>query len=403
MINGKGRQRVLIVDDTPENIRVLMETLRDEYAIMVATSGEKALQACQANPKPDIMLLDINMPGMDGYEVCSRLKADARTASIPVIFITAKSDASNEQRGLELGALDYVHRPFNPVIVRARVRNHLDLQSHRQHLEVLVAARTAELSMALEAAQAASRAKSTFLATMSHELRTPLNSVIGFTDLIHRKGCGEISSAQEEYLGYVLANARHLLQLINNILDFSKIEAGKMELERCMVDIRSVISGSLLILKEQADRNGIVLREIVDAALPERLWVDGQKIKQILINLLSNAVKFTPLGGEVTLVARAEEKKEISVNSSGNGDIIVNMVLFSIRDCGPGIKPEDKQRIFEPFVQADSSSSRKHEGSGLGLALSKMMVELHGGTIWVESDNPGGGATFSFTLPLLVG
>lgn len=395
-----SRQRILIVDDTPENIHILMEFLRHDYAIIVATNGERALRVARTEPMPDIILLDISMPGMDGYEVCTQLKNSEKTCHIPIIFVTAKTNEEDERRGLELGAVDYILKPFSPVLVTTRIRNHLSLRRHQEHLEELVEHRTAELQLALEAAEAASRAKSTFLATMSHELRTPLNSIIGFTDLIHIKGCGDITPEQEEYLGYVLENARHLLSLINNILDFSKIEAGKMRLELGTTEIRPLISSTLLIVKERANRNSISIKVDVDELLPATMRIDQQMVKQVLVNLLSNAIKFTPNGGAVTVEARWVARDDLSIPQTREHPA-AEQLLISIHDTGIGIAAQDLQRIFEPFVQGDNSATRKHEGSGLGLALSKMMVELHGGAIWAEPPAEGRGALFRFTLPLL--
>ncbi len=398
----KQRHRVLIVDDTPENIRVLLETLCDEFATLVATSGEHALQMLQLKPQPDIVLLDINMPGMDGYEVCRRILTDESTKAIPVLFVTAKSGDADEQKGLDLGALDYIHKPFNPALIRSRIRNHLELKRYRSHLEQLVDQRTSDLKKALEAAEAASHAKSRFLATMSHELRTPLNSVIGFTDLVHRRECGEINEEQQEYLGYVLENAKHLLSLINTILDLTKLESGKMELDLAMTNIRELVSGSLVIVKERADRDHITISTTIDEKVPVFFRMDERKIKQVLVNLLANAIKFTHEQGMVKL------KLELI----GGGQSVPGLplvaplcrehgLLITVIDSGIGVKPEDRKRIFEPFVQADNSSTRKHEGSGLGLALSKMLVELHGGTIWVADNDTGFGAVFSVILPFV--
>ena len=394
------KMKVLIVDDSPTNIHVLLETLRSEYVTMVATSGEKALQITGGKSLPDIILLDINMPVMDGYELCRRLKSKRRTAGIPVIFVTAKSSEEDERKGFELGAVDYIHKPFSPVVVKTRIRNHLKLRRYQEHLEELVENRTAELRLALERAEEASRAKSAFLATMSHELRTPLNSVIGFTDLICRKEYGDLGPEQEEYLGYVLVTARHLLSLINNILDLTKIESGRLLLCLDMVEVRPLLVNSVTIAREQAQRKNIAVEIDIDPSLPPVIRMDEQKIKQVLVNLLSNAVKFTPPHGSVTVSTRPISGEEcLRYQYPGSRLQDGTFYLISISDTGIGIQQEDLQRIFEPFVQADNSATRRHEGSGLGLALSKMIVEQHGGVIWAES-TAGNGSCFRFVLPL---
>jgi signal transduction histidine kinase len=397
------RHVILIVDDTPENLQVLGYMLeQDGYEVLVAASGPEAIENATASPAPDLILLDIMMPGMDGYEVCTFLKTNESTRNIPVIFATALTGDFDEHKGLELGAVDYIRKPFKPELVRTRVRNQLELKRYRDNLEELVAQRTAELTLAKEAAEAANRAKSVFLATMSHELRTPLNSINGFTDLIHRKVYGELNPEQVEYLGYVLENGRHLLALINDILDISKIEAGKVELELSRVNIRDLLANSLHFVKERAESHNIRVLSDISAAVPQNMRADERKLKQILINILSNAVKFTPDGGEVTLTARVARPEELPDVPSCGEIPTAEAILISVTDSGIGIRQEDMQRIFEPFVQGDNTSTRKYEGTGLGLALSQKLVALHGGVIWAESGNERPGSTFFILLPINV-
>jgi len=239
------------------------------------------------------------------------------------------------------------------------------------------------LQEAKNAAEAANRSKSDFLANMSHELRTPLNAIIGFTELILDKQCGDLTPSQEEYLGDVAESAHHLLSLINDVLDLAKVESGKTELEISEVALRDLLSSSFVFIKEKALRHGIKLSASVENT-PETIFADERKLKQIIYNLLSNAIKFTPDGGEVSLSAELTE-----------GFIQVN-----VKDSGTGIRQEDLERIFHPFEQADSSFSRKYQGTGLGLSLTRNLVELHGGTIWAESQGKGTGAKFCIRLPL---
>ncbi len=257
-----------------------------------------------------------------------------------------------------------------------------------------------ELRLSKDAALASNRAKSAFLATMSHELRTPLNAIIGFTDLIHTKGCGELNQEQEEFLGYVLESSKHLLALINDILDLTKIEAGKMELHLGEVDIRAALENSLIIIKERAASNRIKLSSWVSPDVPDSFAADAVKLKQILYNLLSNAVKFTPQGGIITVTAQPATTSELHTIPACSGIVEGSYLLIQLADTGIGIKPEDLLKIFKPFEQADSSSTRRHEGTGLGLYLSRMLVELHGGRIWAEPNQDQPGSTFSFVMPL---
>lgn len=257
-----------------------------------------------------------------------------------------------------------------------------------------------ELQLAKEAAIASSRAKSAFLATMSHELRTPLNAIIGFSDLIRIRGCGEINDCQEEYLGYILESSKHLLALINDILDLSKVESGKLELTLSDIDIHALVAGSLIIIKKHAEQQGITIRSVFAERLPKVIRGDELRIKQILFNLLSNAVKFTPDGGSVTVSACTVMAESLQAAPHHQELQPGRYLLLSVTDTGIGIKNEDIQRIFEPFEQSDNSSTRQHEGTGLGLSLSKMLARLHGGTIWVTPNPEGAGSIFYLAIPV---
>jgi signal transduction histidine kinase/HAMP domain-containing protein len=230
--------------------------------------------------------------------------------------------------------------------------------------------------------QIANQHKDEFLASMSHELRTPLNAIIGFSEVMLERLFGDVNAKQEEYLNDILSSGRHLLSLINDILDLAKIEAGRMELEPADFDLPQAIDNALVLVRERALRRGITLDQSIDPRLGE-IKGDERKIKQVLLNLLSNAVKFTPEGGRIDVrAALADGAAEVSVT-----------------DTGVGIAPEDHAAVFEEFRQVGTDYARKHEGTGLGLALARKFVELHGGTIRVESQL-GRGATFTFTIPV---
>ena len=229
--------------------------------------------------------------------------------------------------------------------------------------------------------EAASRHKSEFLANMSHELRTPLNAIIGFSEVLVDRMFGELNDKQDEYLKDIYASGQHLLSLINDILDLSKIEAGRMELEVNDFDLPSAIDNALTLVRERASRRGITLGHAVDHRLGP-IRGDERKVKQVLLNLLSNALKFTPEGGRIDVGARMQD----------------GVAEVSVADTGIGIAPGDQEAVFEEFRQV-GTADKKVEGTGLGLALSRKFIELHGGRIWVKSQ-VGVGSTFTFTLPV---
>nr|WP_279233430.1 ATP-binding protein [Desulfofundulus thermobenzoicus] len=242
--------------------------------------------------------------------------------------------------------------------------------------------------------ETASRLKSEFLANMSHELRTPLNAVIGFAQVLQKQFYGPLTEKQKTYVEYILTSGRHLLDLINDILDLSKIEAGKMELDLTTLSLPEIFQNSLLMVREKAKKHGIELSWSVAEDVPE-ITADERKLRQVIYNLLANAVKFTPAGGRVALDAHlaagsGEEERE-------------RYVVISVSDTGIGIPASEQERIFQPFVQAEGGYSRRHEGTGLGLALVKRLVELHGGRVWVQSAGVGKGSTFFVRLPVKQG
>jgi len=248
-------------------------------------------------------------------------------------------------------------------------------------LEQRVEARTTELEAAMQQVESANRHKSEFLASMSHELRTPLNAIIGFSDALAEQFFGPLNAKQARYVQHILTSGHHLLALINDILDLSKVEAGRMDLERERFSLAEAIDSGLTMVRERATHHGIELRATVDPTI-DIVMADERKIRQVIYNLLTNAVKFTPAGGRVEIRAcRLDKAIEVSVH-----------------DTGIGIPSRDRERIFEAFQQGSLGVSQTQEGTGLGLALSRQYVQLHGGRLWVGSE-PGAGSTFMFTLP----
>jgi len=277
----------------------------------------------------------------------------------------------------EIGALtEAFNRMSSELLVRTK-----ELQSAKDNLEDEVAQRTAQLQQANAALEKASKLKSEFLANMSHELRTPLNSIIGFSEVLRDGLCGELNPEQMECVLDIYDSGKHLLQMINDVLDLSKIEAGKMELYCEDFSIPVALDGILSIVRDMVNKKNLSLQINAPDDLPD-IYADPVKFKQIMYNLLSNAIKFTPEAGSITIDAFLENDK----------------FLISVTDTGIGISPENQAYLFDEFKQVDSSYARQYEGTGLGLALTKRLVEMHGGNIWVES-KIGKGSKFSLTLP----
>jgi signal transduction histidine kinase len=382
---------ILAIDDTPVNLKTLAAALAEDYELVVATSGAEGLAHAARTP-PDLILLDIMMPGMDGYEVCRRLKANAELREVPVIFISAMRESEAETVGLGMGAVDYLTKPINVAIARLRVRNHLErealrkeIELHRNQLETQVQERTLSLSIAKEAAESANRAKSTFLANMSHELRTPLTAIMGMTDLVLRR----LSDAKQvDQLNKVKTASTHLLNIINDILDISKIEAERLTLEQTDFTLREILASLRNVIDMKAAEKHLQLQIDLEPTLSDlQLRGDPLRLEQILLNLVGNAVKFTEQGS-VSVCARIITESAIDL-----------YLRFEVSDTGIGISPEEQKRLFNAFEQADSSMTRKYGGTGLGLTISQRLARLMGGDVGVGS-HLGAGSTFWFTARL---
>ena len=364
------RQTVMIVDDTPANIEILSESLGDDYELFFATSGADALELIRAD-KPDLILLDIMMPGMDGYQLCAILKEDPATRDIPIIFVTAMTGEEDEIKGLELGAIDYITKPISPHIVRARVKNHLELKRYRDLLETL--------------ATAADRAKKEFLRSVSHELRTPLTPIIGMTDLVLNT---EEDDNKRKYLSMVQKSALRLLGIIEDLIETSRLEGEGTAPVNRPFQLKAFLDTVVMEAETQARAKGLQFRFKADPALPEAVTTDQGMLHKVLSMLLANAVKFTP-GGDVGLEVGPQEVAGVA------------MLQFSISDTGIGIDQGDLERIFSDFTQSDGSITRAFPGLGLGLTLARRMTELMDGSIWAES-GPEGGSVFQVQIPLVL-
>lgn len=383
-----AKAKILVVDDVPGKLMAIEAVLESlQQTVDSVTSGAEALRRLLVDDYA-LILLDVNMPELDGFETAELIRQRKRSESTPIIFLTAFADDTFAERGYSLGAVDYVLTPAAPEVLRAKVSVFVDLFQKTEQIRRQADQRVqlAEEHAARVEAERASLVKSQFLTNISHELRTPMTAIIGMTDL----ALSEVLSPQvREYLGAVTTNAHLLLELLNEILDLSKLEAGKLSLECAPLHLRKIVDELSHTFDHRASEKGLEFRSNVDQAVPNHFIGDSLRLRQVLINLLNNAVKFTNQG-RVSL--------EVQLESSSEREA---WVRFKVHDTGIGISAEDQERIFAPFAQVDVSSSRRHEGAGLGLAISAELIRAMSGVRSVRSAL-GRGSTFSFSVPLLI-
>src|SRR5258706_9535248 len=374
---------VLLVEDDPRMPEILAALLQDDnITIENARDAATALKLTREKHF-DLILLDLGLPDINGFDVLKQLKGVAETQPIPVIVLTAWNGTNDKLRGFELGAVDYLTKPFEAAELRARVC--AALRAKRLQDDLTTANR--ELFAARVTAEAAVRTKGDFLANMSHEIRTPMNGIIAMSALLLET---PLTHEQRGYIETMYASSESLLTIINDILDFSKIESGKLELESQPFDLRGCVEESLDLLAAKAAEKQLDLAYQMDDGIPPMVIGDVTRLRQVLVNLLGNGVKFT---------AKGEVLAQVKILSAAPDTTAPWHLQFSVRDTGIGIPVDRLARLFKSFSQADASTARHYGGTGLGLAISKRLVELMGGKMWVESV-PEKGSTFHFTLPL---
>ncbi|MCL2718147.1 MAG: response regulator [Lachnospiraceae bacterium] len=365
-----SKHSVLIVDDQRVNIMEISNALRPNCIIFAAGNGPDAL-AVAKEQQPDVILLDIQMEDMDGFDIIAALKKSEKTKDIPVIFITGRTDAASEEKALALGAVDYIRKPFSPSIIKLRVMNQIEMFEMNE-----------ALTASLEEAQKANQAKSDFLSNMSHEIRTPMNAIIGMGELLLNE---QLSESQKEYANDIAVSSKALLEIVNDILDFSKIEKGKLEFKPIDYDFNTFIDQIEKMFSYTTKKKGLELRLKRGNDLPVVLYGDDTRLRQVLTNIIGNAVKFT-------------EKGYVRLDiSASDGSLI-----FEVEDTGMGIREEDQSKLFSAFEQADKSKNRRIVGTGLGLSISKSFVEMMGGNISFKSVY-GQGSIFTVTVPIVPG
>jgi signal transduction histidine kinase len=380
--------KILIVDDDHGKLMAIEAVLQSlGQTIVSVTSGEEALRRLLVEDYA-VILLDVNMPGLDGFETAEFIRQRSRSEHTPIIFLTAHADDAFADRGYALGAVDYLLMPATPEMLRAKVGVFVDLfqKSEQVRRQAEQRVQLAQEQAARVEAERASVAKSQFLTNISHELRTPMTAIIGMTDLSLME---PLSPNVREYLGAVQTNAHLLLELLNEILDLSKLEAGTLTLESAPLQLRKILGELKHSFGHRADQKGLKLEVIVDPGVPNHLIGDSLRLRQVVINLLTNAIKFTERG-RVTLDVRIESACDREA-----------WIKFAVSDTGIGISSADQERIFAPFTQVDASTRRRRDGAGLGLAISADLIRAMGGSRAVRSEL-GKGSEFSFIIPLLI-
>ncbi|MBW4515840.1 MAG: response regulator [Timaviella obliquedivisa GSE-PSE-MK23-08B] len=410
-MSSELKANILLVDDRVENLIALEAILsRLGQNLVTARSGEEALR-CLLNQDFAVILLDVQMPGMDGFETASLIRQRERSQQTPIIFVTAFSTNDQWQmKGYALGAVDYLLKPVNPEILISKVAVFVELfkkseEIQRQSAELAVQKiEIIQEQLARQQAESANQMKDEFMAIVSHELRTPLNAILGWSKLLVTDKLDALAARRA--LETIHRNAQSQAQLVEDILDVARLTSGKVQIRQHPINIVNLISEELESIRPAADEKGIQLTTELTC---DRCIVNGdiQRLQQVLRNLLSNAIKFTPEGGQVDVKLNQVMGRE----SGGSGRQtpqpttrhplpLTAFAQIIVTDTGIGIDPDFLPQIFEYFRQADSSSTRSHDGLGLGLAIVRQLVELHGGRIDAASKGKNKGTTFTILLPL---
>jgi signal transduction histidine kinase len=377
-VEARRPQYMLVVDDIEANRDLLSRRLEGlGYCVATAATGRQALDMLAEHPY-DLVLLDIMMPEIDGFEVLATIKSDERLRHIPVIMISALSESESVARCIEMGAEDYLTKPFNPILLKARVGACLGKKLARdREMELLRGAQESYRELLkLEAL------RDDLTHMIIHDLRTPLTSVIAGLQTLDV--VGELNSDQHEMLGIAVSGGESLVGIINDLLDIEKLESGSMPLVCSMQSPATLVADAVRYVASLAEAGQLMLLWDAQEDLPS-VWLDQHKVRRVLVNLLGNAIKFTPAGGSVTATARVGEDEA--------------SMVFSVRDTGEGIPAEAFGKIFEKFGQVASRQGGQTNSTGLGLTFCKLAIEAHGGQIGVES-TPGEGSNFWFSLPL---
>ncbi len=367
------KSRILVVDDISKNLQVVGTMLRNEgYHVMPATSGAQALERAQAQP-PDLILLDLMMPEMDGLEACRRLKADPLTQPIPVIFLTASNEMEHLVNGFEVGAVDYITKPFNAPELLARVRTHLELKHARQRLREM------------------NEEKNEFMGIAAHDLRNPIGSIKGFSEMIVEDAQSLLGQTHPDSVGClnemkdfgerIVATTGRMMEMLQNLLDTNRIERGEMKLTLAPTELGPAVNQVVETQRPHATAKRQTLH-LQTETTPVVVMVDPGVALQVMENLVSNAVKYSPPGKAIF----------VRLKKQAQG------VRVEVQDEGPGLSPEDQKKLFGKFARLSAKPTGGEHSTGLGLSIVKKMVEAMNGKVWCESEL-GQGATFIVEFP----
>ncbi|MEY2880628.1 MAG: hypothetical protein RLZZ15_3008 [Verrucomicrobiota bacterium] len=368
-----GGRRILVIDDDRLNLRILSGILKGAgYALAEGDSGERALEQYETF-RPNLVLLDVMMPGIDGFETCRRLKKTYGADCAPVIFITAKNESDDVVEGLDAGGVDYLPKPFKPKEVLARIRSHLANQALVEQQKHLVA----QLS-------AANSSKNKFLGMAAHDLRNPLASIRGLAEFLRDGAVGPLSADQLDLIQTIHGASQSMLELVNELLDVATIESGELKIHLEGHNLADLIAKSVALTNMEASKKQTRVDFIPTAPVPT-FALDGAKMRQVVDNLLSNAVKYSPPGSTITVTLGA--------------DLVARTCSFAVQDQGPGIPEGERDKLFKDFSRLSVRPTGGEKSTGLGLAICRKIVEAHGGTV-VANNLPTRGCEFRVTLSL---
>ena len=367
--NPADKPKILLVDDTPTNLSILEEILEEDYFISIAQSGTQALSITEKFV-PDLVLLDVNMPGIDGFETCRKLKSRENTYNLPVIFITARAEPDDVIQGFKEGGVDYITKPFNHSEVLARVQTHLKVQQLIR-----------QLGLKNDQLKELNELKNKFLGMASHDMRNCLGAIKGYSQILKDDKDEFPEETKDQFLSFIFKSSETMLKMVNDLLDVSVIESGRLQLNLQPESLINLINHHIMINRFFADKKNIRLQ----SELPDvpKCRIDANKIGQVIDNLISNAIKFSESGTTIFISLKEQEGK----------------LIFSVKDEGPGISDEDQAKLFQHFQKLSARPTAGESSSGLGLAISKNLIQAHDGCLNVTSQL-GSGTTFWFEIPI---